>query len=298
VLIFIGVIFLLQNAGFLPANAWLNLWKLWPLVLVLAGMELLLANRIPWLLLTGIAATILVLGVVASAVVLPSTALGSASITRASDIDLGGANQAAVTLRFGAGELNVGPLMQPRAGQLASIHYSGPAGLVPEPRYTVSDGIGRLEVQSTGGRGAVPFGPFAPLFGDRAAGAVMELHLAPVPITSLVVQTGATEAHVDLGALQVSNLDLSVGAASAWIRVPEHGTTSVHLSGGASSITLEIPSNVAAQIRHRGGLSAFNVNQSRFPPVAEDTYRSPNYADAQDRVDLSLETGVTSININ
>jgi Domain of unknown function (DUF5668) len=298
VLIFIGVVLLLQNAGFLPPNAWLNLWKLWPLVLVLAGMELLLANRIPWLVLAGLAAVILLLGVVASAVLLPSTALGNPSITRASDIDLGGANQAAVTLRFGAGQLNVGALMQPAGGQLATIHYSGPAGLAPEPRYTVSDGTGRLELQSAGGRGGVPFGPLAPLFGERAAGAEMDVQLAPVPIQSMIVQTGATDAHIDLSALQINSLDVSVGAASAWIRVPEHGTTNVHLSGGASSVRLEIPANVAAQIRHRGGLSAFNVNQSRFPAVADDTYRSQNYADAQDRVDITLETGVTSVNIN
>jgi len=58
VLIFIGGVFLLQNAGYLPPNFWVNLWRLWPLVLVLAGIELLLAHRVPWLVLSGLAACV------------------------------------------------------------------------------------------------------------------------------------------------------------------------------------------------------------------------------------------------
>ena len=54
VLIFIGGVFLLQNAGYLPPNAWLNMWRLWPLLLVLAWFELLLAGRVPGLILAAL----------------------------------------------------------------------------------------------------------------------------------------------------------------------------------------------------------------------------------------------------
>ena len=56
ILIFLGAVFLLQNTGYLPANFWLNLWKLWPLVLVLIGIELLLSHRVPWFALAGVTA--------------------------------------------------------------------------------------------------------------------------------------------------------------------------------------------------------------------------------------------------
>src|SRR4030081_150733 len=48
ILIFLGGVFLLQNTGYLPPNFWFNLWRLWPVILVLVGIELLLANRVPW----------------------------------------------------------------------------------------------------------------------------------------------------------------------------------------------------------------------------------------------------------
>ena len=111
ILIFIGGVFLLQNTGYLPPNFWINLWRLWPVVLVLAGIELLLAHRVPWLVLAGLAAVVLVVGAVAHQ-------LGH--VRRPTDsqrrhaapcqTDLAGATQAAVTVRFGAGELDIGPL--------------------------------------------------------------------------------------------------------------------------------------------------------------------------------------------
>jgi hypothetical protein len=295
VLIFIGGVFLFENTGYLPPNAWMNLWRLWPLILVLAGIELLLANRIPWPVLASVAAVVLVLGVVTTT--MGPTGSMPAAVTLSTPTDLGGATQAAVTVRFGAGLLNIGPLVQPAANQLAVMNYDGPADLAPETRYMpVGGGVGRLDYQING-RSAPNFIPFV---GSRSDTMRMDVSLNPnVPITSLTVQTGATDAHLDLSSLPVNSLDVSVGAAATWIRLPEAaGTTAAHISGGAATITLEIPQGVAAQIRHRGGLSTVNVDQGRFPQVGDGLYRSPDYATAQNKADLDLETGVTTIQVN
>jgi hypothetical protein len=296
VLIFLGGVFLLQNLGYLPPNFWVNLWKLWPLVLVLVGIELLLAHRVPWVALAGLAAIVLILGAVATQTNLPASDSAPQS-TSSVHTDLGGASQAAVTVRFGAGQLNVGPIEQPRPNELASMTYEGPPDLAPVPRYApVGGGIGQLEYQSSG-RG----GPGIPFVNGRGgSSAHMDLNLAPnVPITSFVVQTGATDARLDLSTLRVSAIDMSIGAATTWVRFPEAaGTTTAHISGGASTITLEVPQGVAAQIRHRGGLSTVNVDQNRFPLVSDGLYRSTDYDTAPNKVDINLETGVTTIQVN
>ena len=74
--------------------------------------------------------------------------------------------------------------------------------------------------------------------------------------------------------------------------------TNAHISGGAATITLQIPPGVGAQIRHRGGLSTVNVDQSRFPSAGEGLYRSSDYGSAANNVDITIETGVTSIQVN
>ena len=284
---------MLQNAGYLPPNFWMNLWRLWPLVLVLAGVELLLAHRVPWLALVGLAAIVLVLGALVSGPSL-SQSPTQAAVTHTTQTDLGGATQAAVTVRFGAGQLNVGPLGQVADNQLAATTYTGPPDLEPQATYSPDGGTGQLEYQVSG------HGPdFMPFVGGRPQ-ARMDLNLSQkVPITSLNVQTGATDAHLDLSNLLVSNLDINVGAASTWIRLPEAArSTNAHIAGGASTITLEIPSGVGAEIRHRGGLSTVNVDQSRFPMVGDGLYRSADYLTATNKVDITIETGVTSIQVN
>jgi hypothetical protein len=297
ILIFIGTVFLLQNAGYLPPNFWLNLWRLWPLVLVLIGVEILLAHRVPWPALAAFALVVLVVGAVASNAAAPqsaSTPLAPQSVST----DLGGASQAAITLRFGAGSLNVGALASPQPNQLAQMDYQGPPQLMPQPHYAVgSGGVGQLDYEATGGHGGPPFFPFG---ADRNQAARLDLSFAPgVPIASLVMQTGATDDHIDLSSLRISTLDFSIGAASAWIRFPEAaGLTTAHISGGASTITLEVPDGVAAQIQTHGGLSTLNVDQSRFPLTSDGVYRSSDYATAQNRLDLTIETGVTTIQVN
>ena len=293
VLIFIGGVFLLQNAGYLPPDVWMSLWRLWPLVLVLAGIELLLAHRVPWLALTGVAAIVLILGALASGSTL-STGPREAAVTHTSQTDLGRATQAVVTVRFGAGQLNIGPLAQSTDSQLAMMTYTGSPELEPQASYSPVDGTGQLEYQAYGRSPG-----FMPFVGGHAD-ARMDLNLSPrVPITSLNVQTGATDAHLDLSSLLVSNLEINVGAASTWVRLPQAARlTNAHIAGGAATITLEIPPGVGAQIRHRGGLSTVNVDQSRFPSVGDGSYRSADYLIAANNVDISIETGVTSIQVS
>jgi cell wall-active antibiotic response 4TMS protein YvqF len=296
ILIFIGGVFLLQNTGYLPPNFWLNLWRLWPVVLVLAGIELLLANRIPRFALTGLAAVILVGGAVAtnSGLGAPQT---SAVVSRADQKELGGARQAAVTVRFDAGQLVIGPIERPSAEQLSTMAYTGPADQAPQARYAVSGDTGRLDYAASE-RSGPSFTPF--VGGGQSNSPRMELNLSPlVPITSLSLKAGATDARLDLSSLRVSDIDMSVGAAATWIRVPEAaGRTTARISGGASSITLEVPQGVAAQIRVRGGLSSVKVDESRFPQVSDHFYRSANYETAQNQIDLNFETGVTSIQVS
>src|SRR3972149_10241470 len=43
-LIFIGVVFLLNNLGVLPWTVWGVLWRFWPLLLVLWGVQLILGG--------------------------------------------------------------------------------------------------------------------------------------------------------------------------------------------------------------------------------------------------------------
>jgi hypothetical protein len=290
ILIFIGGVFLLQNMGLLPPDTWTNLWRLWPIVLVLVGVELLLGNRVHWLGLTAIVACLFVVGIFATAGPPASTEVA----TRNFDQPLNSATRANVSIRFDAGELNVGLLPEARTNLLSSMMYTGPAEPAPRANYSVDNGNGRLEYVVNGRRG-LTFGHL----GERGASPRMDVQLAPNVALMLSLRTGATDARLDLTGLRVTSLDIEMGAASATIRLPQAaGMTTAEISGGAATINLEVPQDVAAQIRHRGGLSTLSVDEGRFPRVGEQMYRSTNYETAANKVDISLETGVATVRVS
>jgi Domain of unknown function (DUF5668) len=301
ILIFIGAVFLLENTGYLPPNFWVNLWRLWPLILVLAGAELLLSHRVPWPALAGVAAVVLIVGSVMAnshlAQVTPAGAVPTAPPTEQTTL-LQGASQATVTVRFGAGALNIAALNQLQPDQLARMSYQGPPNLAPVPRYQLVNGdVGQLEYSSSGRPGPGFVIPF--IDGRREGQPRVDLSFAPaVPITSFIIQAGATDAHLDLSDLRIDTLDMSVGAATVWVRLPQSGVTNAHISGGASNITLEIPHGVAARIQYHGGLSTLNVDQTRFPQADEGVFRSADYDTNPNRVGITLETGLTTIQVS
>jgi hypothetical protein len=298
ILILVGCVFLLENAGVLPRNTWQSLWRLWPVVLVLVGLELLVGQRVPWITLLGLALVIFTLGIGATAY--PAIRGEQQRATnaipgRTMDVDLGAATQADVTVRFGAGELNIGPMAGAPPGRLASMTYDGPESENLRPSYSVQGETGRLEFRLDGWRTNQGMPPFMGDF-DHAS---MQIDLNPaVPITSLNVQGGAADAELDLRELRVNNLDVQVGAAATEIRLPQTGVSNVHISGGASTITIDVPDGVAARITHRGGLSTLDVDESRFPSIGNNRYQSPDFEQATNKADITLETGVTSIEID
>src|SRR5262249_24667460 len=185
-------------------------------------------------------------------------------ITRTYDTQLGNAQLASVTVRFGAGQLDIGPLAESAAGRLASMSYDGPGDLVSEPSYSVVGSNGRLEYQLSG-RGTPGFLPFS---SDNGATPHIAINLAPgVQISTLQVQSGAADTRIDLTGLHVNNVDMAVGAASTRLRLPDSGITTVHVTGGAATITLEGPAGGAARVPHRGGVGTLNIDQNPVPSV-------------------------------
>ena len=299
VLIVVGGVLLLQNAGILSSSVWSNLWRLWPLLLVLVGLELLFRDA-----LYGLRGVILALLV--AAIALASIVLGSGSLQSAPGAAAGGqaitltqalkgARQADVRLNFGAGSLAVGALAT-GGSDLASLSYNGPGQLAPQPSYTVENGIAQLTYDLHGGRGW-PGWPFG------ASGTPTEkILLTPELPLSLTVDGGASSNAIDLSQLKVTTLTVQTGASSTEITLPQSaGTTTAKIEGGAASVTVIVPAGVAAHIDYQGGLSSLDIAGSRFPQLSSDhghsVYESPGYASATNKVALQIHTGVSTVTI-
>jgi predicted membrane protein len=122
--------------------------------------------------------------------------------------------------------------------------------------------------------------------------------LSPEIPLKLVFKTGASESIFDLSQLKVTNLTLETGASSTEITLPANaGMTSAQIKSGVASVKIHVPAGVGARIHVKSGLSGINVDTTRFIREGED-YVSTDYASTVNKLDLDVETGVGSVDIN
>jgi hypothetical protein len=197
-------------------------------------------------------------------------------------IPLEGATSAFVKLDHGAGRLTL------RSG-------AGPAEIV---NGTFGNGLsykshmegGRLEVKLRTSQQVWAWWPGESMDWD------IRLN-RDIPL-GLKIDSGASASILDLSDLKVNDLDINTGASSTELTLPANaGSTHVDIDTGASSLKVSIPSGVAASIRVKSGITSVNVN-SRFPRLDGGLYQSPDYSTAANRVDMTIDAGVGSIEIN
>ena len=182
---------------------------------------------------------------------------------------------------FGAGHLHVG--------------VAGP-GLLVDGEYT-----GGVNVERGGGPGRVrlsaPTRPTSWAW-DRAPYTWTMGLTAEVPLR-LRVETGASDADLDLSALQVVELRLRTGASETRVTLPAAaGYTRVDAEGGAASIRFRVPDGVAARIRSTMALASSDVDTARFPRnAAGSAWESPDFESAANRVEIEARGGVGSVSV-
>jgi hypothetical protein len=216
--------------------------------------------------------------------ILLNTALRGSMKSEHASVPLEGASEAHILLKHGAGRLRL--FSGASAGNLLEGDFDG--GLNMETRRS-----GQLlnVVMSIPSQifGPFSFGPGFSL--DWSVGVARDVPLR------LELETGANDAIIDLADLLVRDLRLSSGASSTEITMPSHaGFTQAKISTGAASVKVRIPADVAVRIVTTTGLGSVTVDTARFP-AHMGGYESPDFATAQNKVDMNITTGVGSVEV-
>jgi len=192
-------------------------------------------------------------------------------------IPLGGATEAAVRIRYGAGELAT---RTAAAGLVVDGEFPGGAKYIQHQP-------GRIELEQDLSNGW----PWLDHRSNWSVGLTAEVPL------DLRVDAGASRNVLDLRDLRLRSLELHTGASHTRVLLPRAaGATTVRAETGAASLTLEVPSGVAARIRTRVVLGSIQIDETRFPRTAIG-YESPDYAAAANRVDIDVQSGVGSLKV-
>jgi hypothetical protein len=286
-LIAIGVVVLLANIGILSEAVLNRLADLWPLLLVIIGLQLILNHTLPRRQATAIGlaiAALIVILAVAYATLAPSTALGA----RQADYSggLGGLKAATLELDYSAAQVEV------RAGagsdRLYQAHVEYPGGENP-PTVSLDHESGTVSIHESAS--LVPFH----LFGSNRRHLTVTLN-SKIGWT-IQVGGGAANLQLNLSELQLSKLDVSGGANRIDARLPApKGTVVIDISGGASNLTLRAPAETQWRVAVSGGASAISINGSTSGAFGGEFQReSPGYGSASDRYNVEISGGASHI---
>ncbi len=290
-LILVGAFFLLGNLGYMPALSWRAVISLWPVLLILFGIELIVARRQPLLAL--VVEILVVIAAVALVAAQPSGLLAPVIGTPGSSFS------------------------RPRDdARTLSLRVDGGAG-----RYTVAGGATSLvEASSEGGEIAVHDARRGDLADIRVqpanAGDVLFLRGVPpsdvnvrvasdVP-TSLRISGGAGDFTVDLHDIKVTDARVDTGASRLDLTLPTpSGDVPVRVSAGAASVTIVVPDGVEASITTSGGIVSTTTLNPRLGSgtsggVARGgaVQQTSGYTTAHDRVTVTISAGASSVTIH
>jgi len=258
---FWGVAIILLGTLFLLQNLGLLPWNLWaffwPLFLILLGAWFILGPRF----------------------------VRRSSEVQHLTIPLESASEAAIEFNHGAGRLKVSSTVAP--GVLLQGDFIGG---VKQSLYRTGSQA-RLKVSAD-----VDFPSGFPWTAGQE-GFLWDVQLAEGLPLDLVFNTGAGENQIDLRSAIVRNLVLKTGASSTIITLPERaGLTRAEVQAGAASVILRVPQGVAGRIIMNSGLVGTKIDTDRFP-LSGSNYETPGFESAQNRVEIKVEAGVSSIEV-
>ncbi len=291
ILIGIGILLLLNQMGTVPWDIWATLWRLWPVVFILIGLDILVsASRSTLVYILGLLVALAIIGgsiayIVIQGGVVPAgrPAAGSETVAEA----LQDADSGRVTLKPGVSRLQVDALSDSPNFVEGRIDY-GQYSLQAEKQYTVSGGRATFTLRARSKSGQF-WGP-----GDHSER--WELNFTPrVPI-EISVDSGVGTMSLHLTDLQVTRLDVNAGVGSTTIAFPKAaGMTKASIQAGVGSITVRIPSNVGVRLHVSRGLGSVSV-ASRMVRSGND-YVTDNYNTAENRLELDINGGLGSITV-
>lgn len=253
---------------------------IWGLLLVLAGV-LFLLNSLGilavnvWSVLWPMALILFGLAALAGAF----RHNDAAAVVEGLALQLKGYEEAAVAIHFGGGRLALAggaPPDELLSGSFGGgvTHRLGPDGEVARVELRAPDGL-------------------PPSEGREWDVALNEA----IPLT-LMVNTGAAEALLDLTAMQLRRLDVHTGAGRVELDLPTAaGRTAVNIEGGAGEVIIRVPDGVAARISGVAVLGNLGVDEARFPPM-DGGWQSSDYESAAHRAEITVRFGAGRVQIS
>lgn len=280
----LGTVFLLSNFGYLPGNALNMLLRLWPLILIAIGLDIILRGSSRWVTLAAVLVTVLVVGGVFWLAAGTQGWMGGEAVSISQPLQ--GAERAIVRLSNPAGGLVV------QGSAASNLLAEGQVILarqqVLDDRYAVQNGLGSYSLGSSG----VVYLPWSGSF--QSPNWQIKLN-GQIPIT-LETNTGAGDQLLDLEGLDLERLNASVAVGQLTVRLSAEDAFDGVLSNPIGNLTIEIPRGALVEIQADTAITVRNISPVEFR--VEGNYLYSPGADAQNaQIRLKVEQPIGVLNV-
>ncbi|GAA4328684.1 hypothetical protein GCM10023149_32850 [Mucilaginibacter gynuensis] len=320
VLVLIGGAFLLHNLGYIDFH-WGNLFRLWPVFLVIAGVNLVLSNtRAPWAI--GVKVLVVLLGF--GLIIFANPGRGyhfwgpfkyhydysDSNHDNDNDDDDDDDNDTVTAgkgivkvegksafnepfvadTRYARLNVNGGGTVYKLSDTTAQLFHADTKEVMGRYEFssTKEDSVAVLDFRMRSKKGHINWSS------DNSNVATFRLN--PNPVWDINVKTGATELDFDLTKFKVRSVTLNGGAASLTVKLGQPlELTSVEVSTGVSEVNISVPQNAACSITSSSGLSSTHFDG--FKKIKDNYYETPGYAAAKNKIHIKMSGGISEFNV-
>lgn len=301
ILIFFGTLLLLENFNIIEF-AWSQVWRFWPVILILIGINIISAKTNPKIGIPLIAFfTVFVLGLITY------KGLQTRPEMRSNNFDFFGNdeeenanetdtkqltnytedydtryNTAKLIINGAAGSFNVND----STNQLFDAEVKGSFKRFMLKK-TETDTSVTLELDNNKNNNST-------FKSNRLSEIEMALNVNP--IWNIEANIGAGEMVLDLSTFKINKLDLKGGAASFEVTLGNKlNNTLLNAETGVASVEIKIPQTSGCQIQVSSGLSSKDFEG--FTNLGNGLYQTPNFTKSINKININLKGGLSSFEV-
>lgn len=295
ILVFIGVIFLLENFDVIDFS-WGHVWRFWPIILIISGVNILFSkyNNKAASIVIGII-TIIGLGLLTYSGLQTNRynsrqvfneewsddSNSSSSYSSYSEDYNEAIKYAKLEIAGGASSFEIDSVTQ----KLFEANIEGSSNYIL--KNTLNDSVANLSFSSKGMKDLK--------LEENGLGEVKML-LNANPIWDIKLRMGAGEMDFDFEKYKVRNLDLKGGAAEFKLKLGALlDTVNVNVKTGLASVNIEVPEGVGCSIRSTSGLSSKEFGG--FQEKGRGVFETSNFQTSPKKIFLVLNGGLSELKV-
>jgi hypothetical protein len=286
ILITTGVIALVAETGAISSGRLYRLAELWPVILIVIGLELI-SRRVFQGFTRDLAALLIVLVAVGGAVAYVAVrgpVSNGTQVLDTSDV-VGSLNQATLNVEAGVaamtvmGSSDLGPDLY-----RAHIEYAG-----TKPQVSLDRSTGSVRILHNNN----DLGFFA------SRHFVLDLQINSAVAWNITSNTGSTNDTLKLSGVKVGSISLNTGASHTDVTLGRPtGIVRISVDGGAISLHLHRPSGSQAFVHVSGGAVSLDADGRQLHGVGEESWQSSGYGTSVDAYQVEVNGGASTVTMD